>query len=212
MEVLVKKVFLAAIALIAVAGVLTPALADYYATKADYRQGRVTRAPATPKAGTDDCPGTPIAAVPFDDVGDTTGAADGVSSIPEACNGNYSQVEGGDHVYTFDVIAGNSLTFTVSTTSETYDPSIYVLTTCGDGNTCVTGAAADNCFAADEEQPADCADPTETFTAPELAAGTYFFYVDSYYNVTNNPEIGTGPYELTVEGDLPVELIEFEVK
>jgi hypothetical protein len=207
-----KKVLLGVIALIAVCGVLTPAVADYYATKADYRQGRVTRGPALPKAGTDDCTSpTSIPSTPFNDTGDSTGATDSVNGIPLGCNGIYAQVAGGDHIYTFDVTAGNSLTFTLSTSSVTYDPSIYILSTCGDGNSCQIGS--DNCFSTQFVQPAGCQgdDSTEVINAPELTAGTYFFYVDSFYP-TDNPTSATGPYTLDVTGSLPVELIEFDVK
>ena len=112
----------------------TPSMADYYATKADYRIGKLTPGgPSPDKAGTDDCTaptslnmlagGGPV----IEDPGDTTGASSVIDAIPLACNGNYSTVAGPDHIYTFDVVPGNAMRFEVKTTDPDYDPSKEVL-------------------------------------------------------------------------------------
>lgn len=200
------------------AAAITPTLANYYATKADARQGRMTAEPGTTKTGFDDCTNPTSLADPqggsVEDSGNTNFAANTVNAIPVACNGIWSQVRGADHIYTFDVGPGNALTFELSTSSRDYDPSIYVLSVCGDGATCVTGAAADNCTASRFGQTSPCpgTDSTETFSVSGLVPGTYFFYVDSFYSPNVNPTAAQGPYTLTVSGDLPVELIEFSVE
>ncbi len=210
-----KKALLVVFVLALVAATV-PATADYYRTKADYRAGKLTPGnPPGPKAGTDDCAmPTPITGgdpLSFSDTGDTTGATDTVSAVPLACNGNYVTVAGPDHIYTFTVGNNNMLSFSLSTSSTTYDPSIYSVSTCNDGNTCVSGAASDNCFATELAQPAGCPQSNSTEAYDFMyTPGTYFFYVDSFYSAAT-PTRATGPYTLTVTGQLPVELIEFDV-
>lgn len=202
------------------------ALADgYYATKADYRNGILT--PGEPPAagstgggslaGGDTC-ASPPTNIPglggggmFTDGGTTVGADDTVSSVPIACNGNYTSTAGEDVIYEFTTGPAANPTFTVTTSSLDYDPSIYLTTTCGDGTTCPAGAGADNCFAANAGGNPCGAVSDESFGPIALAAGTqHFFYVDSFYAVggTNS----AGPYNLTVTGPLPVELIDFTIE
>ncbi|MEZ5461818.1 hypothetical protein [Dokdonella sp.] len=111
--------------------VVGAASADQFLTKADERNNIVSPGGAEVFAGGDTC-GTAsnIAALPFSDSGDTTGATNTVNDIPIACNGNYTQVQGPDQIYTFTTTAGASVTISQSTTSSTYDGSIYVLGTC----------------------------------------------------------------------------------
>ena len=105
------------------------------------------------------------------------------------------------------------MTFQVSTTSQSFDPSIYSVTTCGDGNTCIPGAASDDCFATELPQPAGCegSTSTEIFGPFMYNPGTYFFYIDSFYSSVSGMERSFGDYTLTVTGNLPVELLEFTV-
>jgi hypothetical protein len=191
----------------------TPVLADYYATKLDYMAGVLTQGerPAVPKAGSDTCTAPPvIASLPFTDSGDTTGGLNTVDVIPVACNGFSNTARGPDNIYEFTVTAGNNLLITVSTPDISYDTSIYVLSTCGDGQTCVVGA--DNCIATELGQFPACPrfDSTEQIQA-SLAAGTYYLYIDSWYFGTNPLGRGAGPYDVDIEGSLPVELHEFTV-
>jgi hypothetical protein len=81
--------------------------------------------------GTDDCPGTAVpagsytAASPYVDTGDTTGANNTVTSLP----GYYSYYNalGPDRIYSFVVQSvGADPTITITTTSPTYRPMIYV--------------------------------------------------------------------------------------
>ncbi|MEM7051358.1 MAG: hypothetical protein AAF604_16930 [Acidobacteriota bacterium] len=184
----------------------------YYDSKADYRNGIV--AGETPPAGTDDCssptviPGVGPGGM-FSDGGTTVGNTDTVGTVPIGCNGNYTTVAGPDEIYTFTTGGGNNATFTVTTSDANYDPSIYILTTCNDGTSCVAGS--DDCFAANAGGNPCGAVSDETIGPVALAGATqHFFYVDSFYAVGGTRD--DGPYNLTITGPLPVELIEFTIE
>ena len=212
-----RKIFVSA-ATIAVLVVLgSTSVADYYATKADYRAGKLTAGEQVSKAGSDDCISPPILDCPggffevVTDTGDTTGAASDIDSIPLTCNGNYSTVAGPDHVYALEAEVGNALSFQLSTTDPDYDPSIYVVSTCTDGNTCITGAAADSCLAVNAAGN-PCANSNEAFVPVSFVQGTFFFVVDSFYSPGDPSGRDSGPYRLDVTGPCPVELLEFSVE
>jgi len=175
-----------------------------YATKADYRAGRVTQLALeerVPEDGGDTCAApTPIATVPFVDAGTTVGKTNTVGTLPLACNGNYTTVAGPDSIYSLTLGPGNNLTFLVTTTEANYDPSIYLLVTCNDGATCALGA--DNCFARNTAGNPCGAVSDEEFTASGLPPGTYYFYVDSFYSAAS--PLGAGPYSLSVTGTLGI--------
>ncbi|HMS42586.1 MAG TPA: VCBS repeat-containing protein [Pyrinomonadaceae bacterium] len=85
--------------------------------------------------GGDDCPGNPIpggvytSAAPFTDSGDTTGANNTVSLSRwiHYCYYSYNAF-GPDHIYSFTLTGrGANPQITVSTTSTTYRPMVYVL-------------------------------------------------------------------------------------
>jgi len=128
-------------------------------------------------AGSDDCPGTdiPINNV-FTDNGTTIGANNTVNSIPLSCNGFYTATAGPDVIYRFTLPPlanrGSSCTLTLDPTGANWDPSIYILSTCGNGTTCVRGA--DSVGTNGTEQITDA-----QFDA--IPAGTYYFFVDSFY-------------------------------
>lgn len=189
----------------------TSLAADHRSPKAEYEARTLMRGVPAPKAGTDDCTdptevGSPL---PYSDNGDTTGATSTVNSIPISCNGFYTTVPGPDHIYMFTVGASNDLTLTATPSNNDYDTSIYVLGTCGDGSTCVGGS--DYCFAVNTLGNPCGQDAAETVSLSGLAAGTYYFYVDSIYapGSTNNRD--SGPYTVAISGTLPVRLIEFEI-
>jgi len=171
-----------------------------------------TRAPFG--AGGDGCfaPPTIGLPLPFQDSGDTTGAVNDVNEIPATCASGYQPAYGPDHVYAFEVVSGNSLTFTVTTTSTTYDPMIYVVGACNDGATCVSGAFADDCGSVALPQPGCGGAATESIGPITLPVGVYYLYVDSAFSTVTQPTQAQGPYELTVTGTVPVELLRFEVE
>lgn len=160
-------------------------------------------------AGGDDCPGQPIpagtytVASPYVDSGTTTGANKTVSTIPLACNGIYDAVGGEDHIYSFTLTArGATPQIRVTTSSPTYDLSIYVLNgntgemcPSGTGNTvtnCIVGA--DGTFFPNPETLT----PANMATLP-LNVPLYLF-VDSFYGAPGgNGGTGNGPYTVTMQ-------------
>ncbi len=141
-------------------------------------------------AGGDTCttPPTPIPSVEFNDSGDTTGATDNIRIT--ACAG--LSLEGPDHIYSFTVLAGNNLTFTLTPTDPEYDPAIYIRTAC----TQATGSCAAGIADAGKGGQA------EVITVSGLAPGTYYFFIDSAYPVKDTA--GEGHYTLKVTGTLGV--------
>ena len=162
-------------------------------------------------AGGDNCPGNPIppgtytAAAPFTDSGTTTGANNTVGFIPQSCNGIYSQVLGPDHIYSFTLTArGASPQIRVSTTSSTYDLSIYVLNG-STGIMCPAGtgpdADADNCIVGADDTFFPAA---ETLSAADVNAlplnVPLYLFIDSFYNAPGeNGGTGDGPYTVRIQ-------------
>ncbi|MEM7482159.1 MAG: hypothetical protein AAF481_13365 [Acidobacteriota bacterium] len=185
----------------------------YYETKADYRAGIAAGEMET--AGSDTCVAPTV--VPdlfegdnFGDNGTTVGNTNTVGTIPIACNGNYATVAGPDEIYTFTTGNAPRPTFFVTTPDPDYDPSIYLLTTCNDGNSCVAGA--DSCFA--QNAPGNpCGAVSDEFFGPLILTpnAQHFFYVDSFYAVGGTRD--AGPFDLVIMGPTrPVELIEFTIE
>jgi len=154
--------------------------------------------PSAVAAGGDTCASpTLISSLPFNDSGNTTGAADDIRIT--GCP-NFLSMPGPDLIYTFTVFSGSDLTFTLTPSgpNPTYDPAIYIRTACAQtSGTCV--ASSDTGLAG---QP-------ETIHVTNLAAGTYYFYVDSLYESDGaggcvDPGFCEGPYTLTVTGTLGV--------
>ncbi|HSE64838.1 MAG TPA: hypothetical protein VLG15_14620 [Thermoanaerobaculia bacterium] len=157
--------------------------------------GSTSLSPLSILAGGDLCGApTAITTLPFNDTGTTVGATDNsTGSLPFACGivGSGPTRPGPDVFYSFTILGpGNSLTFTVTTTSNTFDPGIYVLSVCGDLSSCQGGA--DTNF---DGEP-------ETLMVSNLAAGTYYFGVDSAYVHPDNSS--DGPYALSVTGSFGV--------
>jgi hypothetical protein len=157
--------------------------------------GSTPLSPLSILAGGDLCSApTAISTLPYNDTGTTVGATDNsTGSLPFSCGivGSGPSRPGPDVFYSFTILGpGNSLTFTVTTTSNTYDPGIYVLSVCGNLTTCQGGA--DTNF---DGEP-------ESFTVSNLPAGTYYFGVDSAYVHPDNS--ADGPYALSVTGSFGV--------
>lgn len=161
-------------------------------------------------AGSDNCPGTAIppgtytVAAPFTDTGSTTGANSTVTTIPLACNGYYSTVGGQDHIYSFSLSArGAAPQIRVSTTSATYDLSIYVLNG-STGAMCPAGTAnsVTNCLIGQDAtffpNGVETLTPAQMGTLP-LNTPLYLF-VDSFYAGTGTGGgTGNGPYSVSIQ-------------
>lgn len=175
---------------------------EIFASKPDYHNGVLSEIDLTGipvrEGGPDCAQPEPIDSVPYSDSGDTTGAPNTIATVPLACNGNYTTVAGPDHVYSLEVGPNNDLTFSLTTSSSTYDPSIYLVSDCSDGNSCVVGA--DDCFGASTGGNPCGSVSDESFSVSDLTPGIYHFYVDSFYAAAS-PN-GSGPYALDVTGTL----------
>jgi hypothetical protein len=149
--------------------------------------------PLSTLVGGDTCSSpTPISTLPFNDTGTTIGKADNsVNELRFACGivGSGPDRPGPDVFYSFTIVgSGNSLTFSLTTTSPLYDPAIYVHSVCGDLDSCVSGADVNF-----EGEP-------ETLTVSGLAPGTYYFGVDSAFSLAD-PTFASGNYALNVTGN-----------
>jgi hypothetical protein len=189
-----NKILVAALANLLLVGAV---YADQFLTKADERNNVVSPGDQEINGGGSSC-GTAVAitSLPFADAGTTVGATNTNGTLPAGCS-NYTTVAGPDVIYTFTTGAGASVSIS-STTTGSYDGAIYVLGTCGNSATCVTG------------EDAVIGPGTETISAFAFAPGTYGLYVDSFYAVGNGQE--SGPFNLNVSGTLPVEVTNFNVE
>ena len=188
-----KAIFAAVLASSMFAGM---ASADQFLTKADERNGVLSPGGNEVTGGGASCGTAPvIGSLPFADSGPTVGASNTVGSIPAGCS-NYTTVAGPDEIYLFTTGAGASVGVSLDATTATYDPAIYILSTCGTSSTCVVGADA------------TLAGGIETIAAQSFAPGTYGLYVDSFYSTA----AGSGAYDLSVTGTLPVEVTDFSVE
>ena len=144
----------------------------------------------TQAASVDAAPGFFFATLPFSDTGTTIGAVSNINAIPSGVS-NYTTVAGPDVFYTFNVVTPGTMTFTVTPTGQSgYDPAIYLLT---------GGTAGTNAFIG---RDAGGSNAPETFTTQPLAAGTYYFVVDSFYSTGSGaqPSRHQGTYSLEVTG------------
>lgn len=140
-------------------------------------------------AGGDTCSApTVIASVPFNDTGDTTPAADDIRLT--GCTG-FSPMPGFDHIYQFNVFAGNSLTFTLTPGTADYDIAMYIRTACV--------ATSGECVASRDVVKAGQAETLSVALPP----GTYYLYIDSPFSGFKEGP-GNGPYSLSVTGTLGV--------
>jgi hypothetical protein len=136
-----------------------------------------------------------IGSLPFSDAGDTCGATNTVTNYGGTCTLPFSYA-GEDEVYRMVVGAGNNVDFS-ATLGPAGDLALFLVTTCGNGATCVANS---------QDAIGPGAGP-ETIAATSYAPNTYFLYVDSYYDAGTTGSCGT--YTLNVTGTLPVELLNF---
>ena len=154
-------------------------------------------------AGTDSCPGTPIpAGTVFSDSGDTTGGNNTVDSVNAGCLA-FPTSHGPDKIYKLvfpSTAIRNASTPTCTITSTPtpgsgYDTSIYMLNPVGTGCPAGTGNAVTNCVAGKDNGGSNTAEQITDAQLDALPAGTYFVFVDSFYN--SNPA-GSGGGACTV--------------
>ena len=140
-----------------------------------------------------------IGALPFTQAGNTCGGANNINAYP-ACANLASPYPGPDDVWAITVGAGNSIDVTADLTGSTGDLALFFLSTCGDGNSCLSTSQ-------DAIGPGVGPEIIPTITG--LTAGnTYYIYVDSYYA---SGAASCGSYTLNVAGTLPVSLESYRI-
>ena len=154
-----------------------------------------------PLGGNDDCPGQAIPggnytiAAPYVDTGNTSGANDTVTRLPNFYYYYYSSysAEGPDHIYSFTLTGrGPNAQIEVSTASGTYKPLAYVLVS--DWGPCPAGAGnrgSSPWVINDTRWRPGSSSTTLNITNLPLNVPMYLF-VDSAHNDAS----GSGPYQI----------------
>ena len=140
-----------------------------------------------------------IPTAPFADNGNSCGEPNNAVDYNNFGSGgpcNTVQYPGPDVVYRFVVEDGAQITATLTPTAPA-DMAIIVATDCDNPMSCIDF----------EDQIGGGAVSQVALT--DLAAGDYFVWIDSYYTAGSQ---SCGDYLLTVDGDVPAELIEFSVE
>lgn len=150
------------------------------------------------------CPATiPVTdPLPFNDSGDSCNGSNSISSYSGAteCDGLAGFSYGGEEiVYEIQLGATNNVGFSADLTGSTGDLALFLISTCNDGSTCVETS---------QDAIGVGAGP-EVIDPVSYAAGTYYLYIDSYYDAGTAGSCGI--YDLTVTGALPAELVEFAI-
>lgn len=154
------------------------------------------------EAGGDGCPPGAFVTgpLPWNDTGNTCGGFTNTVTTYTGTCGLPFPYGGEDVIYEMTLGAGNTVDFSMDLTGSTGDLVLFILSTCGDGTTCVVNSQ----------------DSIGVGVGPELIAsqaytpGTYYVYVDSYYSAGSPGSCGT--YDLTVNGTVPAELVSFSAE
>lgn len=163
-----------------------------------------TGRPAPAEDGSNTCPpgvtissATPVGS--YMDSGTTCGFTNTLTSYSGAC-GLPFPYGGEDSIYELPLGPGNLVDFSMDLTGSTGDLVLFLLGTCGNGTSCVTNS---------QDAIGIGAGP-EVIDPANYPAGTYYLYVDSYYDAGTTGSCGS--YTLTVNGNpFPVELMEFTI-
>lgn len=146
------------------------------------------------------CPNPPlVGSLPFTQAGNTCGGTNTVNTY-SGCPALAFPYPGPEDVYAITYGASQNLTITADLAGSTGDLAIFVLATCGSG---------DSCFTNSQDAIGPGVGPEEVPPISGRPAGTFYVYIDSYYGVGN--PAGCGSYTLNVTGTLPVELESFQI-
>ena len=154
-------------------------------------------------AGGGSC-GTPVnvTPLPYSSAGNSCGGTNAITNYGGACNVALPfPYPGPEDVYRITVGATNSLNISVVVAGSAGDLALFLV-----GGTCGSGAG---CIAPSNDTIGPGAGPEVIPVQTNIAAGTYFIYVDSYYAVGNAASCGT--YTLNVTGSLPVTITNFSI-
>ncbi|WP_257388788.1 hypothetical protein [Tahibacter caeni] len=161
--------------------------------------GRVITTPL----GGGSCPSPPgITSLPFSDSGTTCGSTNSITNYSAAvCTANLNfPYPGEDEAYAITVGASQSLDISADLTGSAGDLALFLIGTCGNGA---------SCLATSQDAIGVGAGPETIPTVSGLAAGTYYVYVDSYYDAGTAGSCGT--FTLNVAGTLPVALQSYSI-
>lgn len=133
--------------------------------------------------------------MPWTDGDNNCGAADVMTDYGQCAPS--VPYPGPEQTWELTVGPGNDITEVTLTPNASSDLALFLLSACDDGSSCFD--ASDYYYGG----------TVEVINPGNLTPGTYFLYVDSYYD---SGAISCGDYSMTVTGTLPVELIEFDVE
>jgi hypothetical protein len=155
----------------------------------------------SPNTGGENCasPPTLISSTPFTDTDNTCGNINDLTTYTGSCTLPFPY-GGEDLIYRLNLGAGNNVGYTADLTGSTGDLALFLIGTCGDGNSCVINSQ-------------DAIGPgvgPEIIAPTPQAPGDYYLYVDSYYDAGTPGSCGS--YTLNVTGPLPVEMLDFSVQ
>lgn len=147
-------------------------------------------------------PGGPAngANTPYTTTGTTCGA-DTTSFGSSYCNGGIVAPGAPAAVVAVDVGATNSFNLSMTTSTATYDPAIFLIGpgSCGSTSACIDQNDANGPGAGESL-------PSAGANIPTIAAGRYYVVMTSTASASN-----CGAYSLTVNATLPVELKNFSI-
>ena len=118
---------------------------------------------------------------------------------------------GPELIYQIDLGATNQVQILLE--PQTADLGVFLLSDCGNGLSCVNffdavGGGAVSLIAPGQTG-VTVPGQSGTFDFAAASAGSHYIYIDSYYGTGS---LSCGSYNLTVTGNLPVELMEFKVE
>jgi hypothetical protein len=161
-----------------------------------------TRIAPVPQGG-GSCPTPPaITSLPFVDSGTTCGSTNSITNYSATvCTDNLAFPYGGeDEAYAITVGASQSLDISATLTGSAGDLALFLIGTCGNGASCLSTS---------QDAIGTGAGPEIIPTVTGLAAGTYYVYIDSYYDAGTAGSCGT--FTLNVTGTLPVALQSYSI-
>lgn len=183
-----------------IAALVAGAISAEAANRTD--EGFVGRPAPAVEVGGDGCPPGAFVTgpLPWNDTGNTcSGFTNTVTTYAGVCTLPFPY-GGEDVIYEMTLGAGNTVDFSMDLTGSTGDLVLFILSACGDGNTCV----------ANSQDSIGAGVGPELIAAAPYTPGTYYVYIDSYYDAGTAGSCGT--YDLTVSGTVPAELVSFSAE
>lgn len=175
--------------------------------------------PATPRVGPVPTGGgscaTPVSvtALPFSQAGNTCGGTNNVTNYGATCATNLPfPYPGPEDVWAITVGNSNAITVQANMAGSTGDLALFLLSSCGNGASCLFSSQDAIGAGAGPEvlnNSAGTGQPPVAGVLTGLTPGnTYYVYVDSYYGTGS---LSCGTYTMQVAGTLPVSLESYSI-